>query len=64
MEAKHLNWKQIAVLSFGVVMAAIVIGTHEEPQVSAENPKQKEVIRSLVQDREAGTYSLRSVSEE
>ena len=64
MEATNRNWKVIAVWGFGMVMAAVVIGTHKEPQVSAENPKQKEVIRSLVQDREAGTYSLRSVSEE
>jgi len=47
-----------------VVAGAAVCHYTKEPQASAGNPSQQRVIRSLVQDREAGTYSLRQQAEE
>lgn len=64
MEANR-NWRVVAVWSFGMVMAAVVIVTHKEPQASAEHsPERQRILRELVQDRESGTYSLRQQVEE
>lgn len=64
MEANR-NWKVVAVWVFGVVLAAVVIVTHKEPQASAEHsPERQRILRELVQDRESGTYSLRQAPQE
>lgn len=52
--------RSVGVWCFISVAGVAVWNVTQEPQVSAKDPKQAETIRSLVHDRETGTYSLRT----